>query len=325
MENIDSINLSSIYKLNKTDRDIFQELMPTKVKEVLLLATLYDSYSIVREGQFNDKIFGEFLQLNLYTYPRFTSVNTEEEALRMANTRDFDMVIIMVGVDKNIPVQAANALYKQKPQIPILLLVNNNGDLRYFQTSSTKIESIDRVFVWNGNSNVFLAMIKYIEDKKNVEEDTRNGSVRIILLIEDSIKYYSRYLPLLFASVMTQTQALVSDESTDELHKIFKYRARPKVLLVSTYEGALQVIHEYKEYLLCVISDVKFSRNGINDEDAGIELLKFVKQHMRYPIPLLLQSHDVSNSARADEIQAGFINKNSDTLSHDINTFINSN
>lgn len=124
---------------------------------------------------------------------------------------------------------------------------------------------------------------------------------------------------------MTQTQALVSDESTDELHKIFKYRARPKVLLVSTYEDALEVICEYKENLLCVISDVKFSRNGVNDEDAGIDLLKFVKQTLRYPIPLLLQSHDVSNARRANEIQAGFINKNSDTLSHDINEFINSN
>ena len=99
----------------------------------------------------------------------------------------------------------------------------------------------------------------------------------------------------------------------------------PKVLLVSTYEDALQVIHEYKEYLLCVISDVKFMRNGVDDEDAGIELLKFVNQNLRYPIPLLLQSHDVSNSARAFEINAWFINKNSDTLSHDINEFINSN
>ncbi|MEI8115876.1 MAG: pyruvate, phosphate dikinase, partial [Bacteroidia bacterium] len=168
MENIDAVSLSSIYKLNKSDRDIFQELMPTKVKEILLLATLYDSYSIVREGQFTDKIFGEFLQLNLYTYPRFTSVNTEEEAIRLIDSRDFDLTIIMVGLDKNIPIVAANALYKRKPQIPILLLVNNNGDLRYFQTASYKIDSIDRVFVWNGNSNVFLAMIKYIEDKKNV-------------------------------------------------------------------------------------------------------------------------------------------------------------
>ena len=307
MENYENISISDIYKRRKTDRDIFQELMPNKVKEVLLFATLYDSYAIEREGQFSDKIFGEYLQLNLYAAPRFTSINTAEDVSKILNTRHFDLVIIMAGVDKELPLKIVAEINVAKPRIPILLLVNNNSDVRFFKIAATKIPAIDRVFVWNGNSNVFLAMIKYIEDKKNAAKDTRIGGVRIILLVEDSIKYYSRYLPLLFASVMTQTQALVSDESTDELHKIFKYRARPKVLLVSTYEDALQVIHEYKEYLLCVISDVKFARNGVNDEDAGIELLKFVKQNLRYPIPLLLQSHDVSNSVRADEIKAGFI------------------
>ncbi len=322
MENIDSITLSSIYKLKKTDRDIFQDLMPTKVKEVLLLATLYDSYSIVREGQFNDKIFGEFLQLNLYTYPRFTSVNSEEDALRIIKIREFDLVIVMVGVDKDIPVRAADAIYKSKPQIPILLLVNNNGDLRYFQTSSNKIASIDRVFVWNGNSNVFLAMIKYIEDKNNVEADTKNGNVRVILLVEDSIQYYSRYLPMLYTNIMTQTQNLVEDKSADELHKILKLRARPKVILVSHYEEAVFAITKYKNYLLSVISDVKFPRNGMDDEEAGVDLLKYVNSNMQFPVPILLQSHDVNNAQRALDIGADFINKNSESLALDIHNYI---
>lgn len=322
MKNPDHITLSSVYKLKKTDRDIFQELMPYKVKEVLLLATLYDSYSIVREGQFTDKIFGEFLQLNLYAYPRFTSVNSKEDALKMLDTRDFDLVIIMVGVDKNIPVTAANAIYERKPNLPILLLVNNNGDLKYFQTSSAKIESIDRVFVWNGNSNVFLAMIKYIEDKKNVEEDTANGNVRVVLLVEDSIQYYSRYLPMLYTNIMTQTQNLVEDKSADELHKILKMRARPKVILVSNFEEAVDVINKYKAHLLTVISDVKFSRAGADDENAGVDLLRFVQSSLRYPIPVLLQSHDVNNAQRALEVGADFINKNSESLSLDIHNYI---
>lgn len=322
MENIDSVTLSSIYKLKRTDRDIFQELMPTKVKEILLLATLYDSYSIVREGQFTDKIFGEFLQLNLYTYPRFTSVNSEGDALRMVKTRDFELVIIMVGVDKSIPILAANAIYKLKPHIPILLLVNNNGDLRYFQTSTTKIESIDRVFVWNGNSNVFLAMIKYIEDKKNVEEDTKNGNVRVILLVEDSIQYYSRYLPMLYTNIMTQTQNLVEDKSADELHKIMKLRARPKVILVSNFEEAVLAIKKYKKYLLSVISDVKFPRKGVDDEEAGVDLLRYVNSTLRFPVPVLLQSHDVNNAQRALDVGADFINKNSESLALDIHNYI---
>ena len=322
MRNIDTTTLSSVYKLKRSDRDIFQELMPTKVKEVLLLATLYDSYSIVREGQFTDKIFGEFLQLNLYAYPRFTSVNTEDDALRMINTREFDLVIIMVGVDKNIPVRAANAIHQVKSKVPILLLVNNNGDLRYFQTSSKLIESIDRVFVWNGNSNVFLAMIKYIEDKKNVEEDTKNGNVRIVLLVEDSIQYYSRYLPMLYTNIMTQTQNLVEDQSADELHKILKMRARPKVILVSNFEEAVSIINKYKNHLLTVIADVKFQRNGIDDEDAGVDLLRYVNSNLKFPLPILLQSHDVNNAQRARDVGADFINKNSESLSLDIHNYI---
>ncbi len=322
-EKLDQISISNLFKRRKTDRDIFQELMPNKVKEVLLFATLYDAYSIEREGQFSDKIFGEYLQLNLYAAPRFTSVNTTEDVVPTINLRHFDLIIIMAGVDKEMPIQVAELIHQNKPRIPILLLVNNNNEVGYFKRAASLVPAIDRVFVWNGNSNVFIAMIKYIEDKKNVARDTLLGSVRIILLVEDSIKYYSRYLPLLFSSVMTQTQSLVSDDSTDELHKIFKYRARPKVLLVSTYEEAVQIINDYKDFLLCVISDVKFAKEGVNDEDAGIELLKYAKKTLKYPIPLLLQSHDSENAKRAEIIGAGFITKNSETLAHDIHEFIN--
>jgi hypothetical protein len=322
MDQLDNITLASIYKHKKSDRDIFEELMPTKVKEVLLVATLYDSYTIVREGQFSDKIFGEFLQLNLYTYPRFTSVNSEEQAHSLIRKRDFDLVIIMVGVDKNIPVKIADSINAVKKDIPVLLLVNNNGDLRYFQETADKFDSIDRVFVWNGNSNVFLAMVKYIEDKKNIEADTRTGNVRVILMVEDSIQYYSRYLPMLYTNIMTQTQNLVQDETADELHMILKMRARPKVILVSTYEDAIGMMNKYRDYLLSVISDVKFHRNGKDDEDSGIELLKYAKQILRFPVPLLLQSHDVRNAARAREIGAEFIDKNSESLSMDIHNFI---
>ena len=319
---IENITLTNIYKRKKTDRDIFQELMPTKVKEVLLIATLYDSYSIVREGQFSDKIFGEYLQLNLYAAPRFTSVNSKEDALLTLNHKDFDIIIVMVGVDKDTPVEIAREIRDIRPRVPLLLLVNNNADLRYFQAEGRKLDFIDRIFVWNGNSNVFLAMIKYIEDKKNVARDTQNGNVRVILLVEDSIQYYSRYLPMLFTTVMTQTQVLVKEDATDELHKIMKMRARPKVLLVSTYEDAVRIINSYRKYILCVISDVKFEKDGVDDEDAGIELLKYVGRTFKYPVPLLLQSHDITNAGRAKSVNADFINKNSESLSMDILNFL---
>lgn len=318
----ENITLANIYKRKKTDRDIFQELMPTKVKEVLLVATLYDSFTIVREGQFSDKIFGEYLQLNLYAAPRFTSVNSAEDALLTLEHHNFDLIIVMAGLDKDAAVETSRQVGTLRPRIPLLLLANNNSDLRFFQAEGRKIDFIDRIFVWNGNSNVFLAMIKYIEDKKNVALDTQNGNVRVVLLVEDSIQYYSRYLPMLYTTIMTQTQILVQEDAKDELHKILKMRARPKVILVDNYEDAVRVINSYRRYILCVISDVKFEKGGVEDGDAGIELLKYAKNTLKYSVPVLLQSQDISNAGRAKAIQADFINKNSESLSMDILNFL---
>jgi CheY-like chemotaxis protein len=319
---IEKITLATIYKRKKTDRDIFQELMPTKIKEVLLVATLYDSYTIVREGQFSDKIFGEYLQLNLYAAPRFTSVNSADDALLMLEHRDFDLIIVMAGLDKDAAVETARALGNLRPRIPLLLLANNNSDLHFFQAEGRKLDFIDRIFVWNGNSNVFLAMIKYIEDKKNVARDTQNGNVRVVLLVEDSIQYYSRYLPMLYTTIMTQTQILVQEDAKDELHKILKMRARPKVILVDNYEEAVKIINSYRRYMLCVISDVRFEKDGKQDENAGIELLNYARSTLKYPIPLLLQSQDIANAAKAKAIHAEFIDKNSESLSMDILHFL---
>ncbi len=319
---LEQITLSSVYKRKKSDRDIFQELMPVKVKEVLLVATLYDSYSIAREGQFSDKIFGEYLQLNLYAAPRFTSVNTTEEASQMLDVRDFDLAIVMASVDKVMPLETARIINQKRPNLPILLLANNNADLGYFHEKVKQIDFLERVFVWNGNSNVFLAMIKYIEDQKNVAPDTQLGNVRVILLVEDSIQYYSRYLPVLYTNIMTQTQNLVEDDANEELHKITKYRARPKIILASTYEEAVKIIQAYRDYILCVISDVKFERDGVEDDEAGIELLKYANQALKFPVPLLLQSHNIANAEKARQIGADFISKKSESLSLDILNFL---
>ncbi|WP_421918227.1 PEP/pyruvate-binding domain-containing protein [Marinifilum sp.] len=320
---MEEISISKIYKRKKNDRDIFQELMPYKVKEILLIATYYDAYTIVREGQFSDKIVGEYLQLNLYAAPRFTSVATNEEALEALQNRHYDMVILMAGLDKESPLELSQQIKTVNPVIPVLVLVNNNSDLAYFDRAADKIKNnIDRVFVWNGSTKIFMAMTKYIEDKMNLETDTKSGDVRVILLAEDSVKYYSRYLPLLYTSVMTQTQKVISDEGDiDELHKILKMRARPKVILVSTFEDAVEVVDKYLENLLCVISDVRFARNGKLDDDSGVDLIKYVQaKNMR--IPCLMQSHDTDNAIRAMQVDADFINKNSDTLALDIYNFI---
>jgi hypothetical protein len=314
------VELSKIFRRKKSDQDIFQELMSFKVTEVLLVATYYDSYSIIREGRFFDKIFGEYLQLNLFSAPRITSVATYDEALSHMKDRKFDMVILMAGLDKQMPVSLSQEIRRLYPELPILLMVNNNEDLKYFDKSSSPGGSIDKVFVWNGDSRVFLAMIKYVEDKINVANDVAVGDVRIILLVEDSQRYYTRYLPLLYSIIMTQTQNILTEETSDQTHKILKMRVRPKVLLVSTFEEAVEIVDKYLDNLLCVISDVRYSRDGTHDHNAGVDLIRYVTSKIN--LPTLLQSSDPNNVEAAKEVGADFIDKNSDTLSMDIYNFI---
>lgn len=181
------IELHKIYKRKKSDRDIFQELMPFKIKEILLIANYYDAYIIEREGQFTDKIFGEYLQVNLYTAPRFTSVASEQEALKILAERHIDLIIIMAGLDKQTPQNISRNLKNLYPGVSQLMLVNNNADLAYFHTIEDKLsETIERLFVWNGSTKIFLVMAKYLEDKMNLERDTRMGGIRVILLVENS-------------------------------------------------------------------------------------------------------------------------------------------
>jgi len=315
------IELSKVYNRRRTDRDIFQDLMPFKVKELLLVATHYDSYAIVREGRFFDKIFGDYLQLNLFTAPRITSVANATEALQALNNMEFEMVILMAGLDIELSISIGRLIKAQKPNLPILLLVNNNSELRYLTEGQPLSECIERVFVWNGDTRVFLAMIKYVEDKLNVASDVEVGDVRIILLVEDSERYYSRYLPLLYSILMTQTQELMEEETADQLHRMLKMRVRPKILLASTFEDAISIIDTYLDNLLCVISDVKYWRNQIHDEHAGVELIRYVSE--KASIPCLLQSSDTTNAAKAAEVNAEFIDKNADNLSHLITNFIN--
>ncbi|MFC0877707.1 PEP/pyruvate-binding domain-containing protein [Saccharicrinis sp. FJH2] len=312
--------LNTLYKKQKTDRDIFQELMPFKVKEILLVATLYDAFSITSEGQFFDRIVGEYLQLNLYAAPRITSVSSDEEALLKLQYNNYDMIILTAGLNRLSPISLAAKIKKVTPEVPILLLVNNNSDLKYFKMQGGKSRNFERIFVWNGDSKIFLAMSKYVEDKTNASADTMIGNVRVILLVEDSVRYYSRYLPLLYSIVMKQTQEIIHEHTVDELHKILKMRARPKILLATSYEEAIEIVNKYTENLLCVISDVSFNKNGIPSQYSGVDLLNYVRDKVE--IPMLMQSSNMKNRAKADNLNVDFIHKESESLAHDIQHFL---
>ncbi len=310
--------------LNKhnSDRDIYHDLMQYKVREILLVANLYDAYIIEQEGRFFEQVTGEYYQLNLSSAPRITGVSTPEEALEKLQEKHFDMVIVMMGVEKSTPIQLSRIIKQIYHNIPIFMLLNNNSDIALFEDGAKPITSIDKVFVWNGDSKVFLAMVKYNEDRMNVENDIRIGMVRVILLVEDSAKYYSRYLPILYSIVIEQTQHLIEEVNTDELYKLLKMRVRPKVLLASSYTEAVSLFNKYKDNLLCLISDVKFDKEGELDPQAGLKLVEYARE-MIPNLPTVLQSSDPENAEEAYKLKSTFINKNSETLKQDLQSFIN--
>jgi len=310
-----------LYK-NNFSRDIFHDLMPFKVKEILLFASLYDAFSIEKEGRISDHILGEYYQLNLTTVPRITAVSTIDEVFEKLNQKYFDLIIIMSGLDKKVPIKLSRSIFKKYGYIPTYLLVNNNTDISFYQEPKQELKYIDNVFVWNGDSRIFFTMTKLLEDKINVENDTKVGYSRIILLVEDSARYYSRYLPLLYTSVLNQTKRIIDDVSKmDELYKVLRLRARPKVLLASNYEHAIEIFEKYKDNILCLISDVKFPKNGKLTRDAGFQLVGHVREQIS-DLPIVMQSSNIENEKRAEKIGIKFIYKNTEALLQEIRNFI---
>lgn len=311
-----------MYK-NNSARDVYHDLMPFKVKEILLIANLYDAFSIEHEGRFFEHMLGQYHQLNLTSFPRVTGASNYEEAILQLNIKHFDLIILMMGVDKKTPMQLARKIKKDFQYIPVFLLLNNNRDVKAFDKKSHNVSFINKVFVWNGDSKIFFTMVKYLEDVVNVDNDTKLGSARVILVVEDSAIYYSRYLPLLYTSVMEQTKRIIDDVSSDELYKVLRLRVRPKILLATNYEQAIDIYNKHRQYLLCLITDVKFNRDG-KHVDAGFDLVRSLKKEMP-DLPIVVQSANKENEIKAKQLKTTFIHKNSESLIQDIKNFISYN
>jgi len=306
---------------HNAERDVFHDLMPFKVKEILLVANLYDAYSIEGEGRFSDLMLGEYYQMSLTSIPRVTGVSVEDEAFSRLKSRHYDMIIIMIGVDKESPMALCKKIKDKYPYIPTFLLLNSTTDVPFVKKQKSLGIPFDNYFVWTGESRVFFAMVKLLEDRVNVDNDTKMGLTRIILIVEDSAEYYSTYLPMLYTLVMEQTKNLIEDVSTDELYKVLKLRARPKIMLASNYEDSITIYNRYKDSLLCIISDMRFPKDGVLHDTAGFDLIKHIKEDLPN-LPSLLQSSDPENVKYAYQLKSNFINKNSESLLQDLKLFI---
>ena len=314
--------LTDVFDRYRSDKDIFHDLMPHKMQEILLVATLYDAFILERDGLLSEQIFGEYYQLNLTSAPRITSAYSREDALRKLAKHNFDSVILMVGIDVRTPLEIAADIRAAVPEIPILLLFNNSVALPLCPPhDAPEMAPIDRVFVWNGYSKIFLAMTKYVEDQLNVDNDLALGMVQVILLIEDGVRFYSRYLPVLYVEIMRQTQRLIGEENLDEMHKLLRMRARPKVLLATSHEEALALFTKYRDNLLAVITDVQFPCQGSSDPEAGLRFVGMLKQE-NPDLPVLVQSSDLKNEARAHALGASFVHKSSEHLAGSLRAFL---
>ncbi|MBR1652983.1 MAG: phosphoenolpyruvate synthase [Alloprevotella sp.] len=293
----------------------FANLMNKRVFNVLLIATKYDAFMLEDDGRVDEQIFNEYNQLGLSYPPRFTQVTTTEEALDVLADRHFELIIVMPNMDKSDAFAAAREVKARYPQSTIVVLTPFSKEVsKRFERED--LSSIDYVFSWLGNAELLLAIIKLVEDKLNAESDTAAAGVQNILLVEDSVRFYSSALPYLYRLVLEQSREFAKEALNDSL-KTMRMRGRPKILLARSYEEAKEIFDQYKENILGVISDMSFMREGKKDPLAGYRLCKDIRDYDRH-IPLIMESSEDTGLSYADKVGASFISKNSKTYPQDL-------
>lgn len=299
---------------------LFHELMSQKVREILLISSLYDAWVMEEDCRLSEAIINEYRGLNLSQPPRLNWVSSLEAALTALKNKKMDLVILMPRMAETNVVATAEMIKTVAPDIPIMLLCHHIDPCLGFNfLPLSSLPLFNRVFFWRGNSDLLLAMIKGAEDQKNVAYDTRSASIRVIIFVEDSPEYLSALLPLFYRELVTQTQA-VMEEGLNEEHRLLAMRARPKILVAGNFEEALDIFRQYEHYVLGVISDVRFPRDNKFDENAGVDLLRTIKKE-RFDIPMLLMSSEAHNAIKAATIPAVFVDKNSPTLLSEVQSF----
>jgi len=283
-----------------TSRDYFY-LMKFRVTKILLISSLYDAFTLEEEGLLMEQISSEYRDLALSSPPQVVRVSTGKEALEELRHGRYDLVITMSQVIDLDPCEFCAEACALQPDIPVVLLAARPEEFPMFRRVEDR-KGIDKVFYWTGDSTLFLAITKYIEDKANVTADSRLGTVKAILVIEDSPMDYSAFLPVLYTEVMRQTQALIA-EGLNEQEKWFRKKSRPKILLAETFDEARVLYERYKKSLLGIITDVTYPRGGKIEEEAGFQ---FIDEVVDEDIPILAQSRQGRHRQRADQLGISF-------------------
>lgn len=293
----------------------FANLMNKRIYNVLLIATKYDAFMLEDDGRVDEQIFNEYTSLSLRYPPRFTQVTTEEEALAELKDRNFELIICMPNMDNRDIFAAAKEIKIHYPNIPIVVLTPFSKEVSK-RIANEDLSAIDYVFSWLGNAELLLAIIKLIEDKMNAPDDTASVGVQIILLVEDSIRFYSSALPHLYKFVLEQSQ-MFAKEALNGHQQTLRMRGRPKIKLARTYEEAVRIFNQYRDNMLGIVSDMSFMHDGVKDPYAGYKFGRYVRK-TGLIIPFVLESSESSNKVYAEELGASFIDKNSKSYPQDL-------
>lgn len=293
----------------------FYDLMKFRVSRILLVSSLYDAFTLEEDGLIFEQISTEYRDLALPFPPQVIRVSTGKRALKELRDGNYDLVITMARLVDMDPLDFGKKIKKIDPDIPVILLLTDAGDIQLFHTPGEH-EYIDKIFFWNGDSALFLAITKFIEDQKNLVADISTERVKIILVIEDSPRFYSLFLPIIYTEVMRQTKSLIT-EGLNEHEKMLIKRARPKIILAETYEEGMEKINEFRENILGVITDVTYMKNGREEAEAGIQLAGEIYR----TTPVLLQSSKPEFRDTADALGIPFLNKMSETMLQELREF----
>lgn len=307
MKQVDDTMLGKLYLKDTA----FQTLMQKRIFNVLLVATPYDAFGLEEDGRIEEQVYNEYVSLNLSSPPRFTVVANYEEAKRELADKPYDMIIAMPGVDISETFREAVIIDEKYPAIPFVVLTPFSKEVRR-RIANEDLRGVDYVFSWLGNVDLILAIIKLIEDKMNAEHDILEVGVQAILLVEDSIRFYSSILPYLFRFLLVQskensTEALNSHEAS------LRMRGRSKVLLARDYEEATALIEKYGDHIMGLVTDARFPVNGEKDPQAGMKLAEFLHRDNPY-VPVIMESQEAENRKDAEAAGYTFLDKNSKTL-----------
>lgn len=297
----------------------FDNLMRKRIYHVLLIASAYDAFMLEDDGRIDELIFNEYVSLNLRYPPQFIIATNKQEAFEILEEENIDLVITMLNLEHSDTFELAKNIKGRYPAKPIIVLTPFSREVS-LKVNSEDLSVIDYIFCWLGNSDILLAIIKLIEDKMNVEHDVEEIGVQAIMLVEDSIRFYSSYLPNIYKIIFQQSRLFMT-EGLNEHQKTMRMRGRPKILLATSFEEAIAFYRKYKDNLLGIISDISYKHGGMMDKEAGLKLAEIVKSNDPN-MPILLQSSDVIHEERAKALKAGFIDKNDKTLLFDLKNFI---